>query len=84
MIALPPANDSIVPNVSDEPPRPLSRIEQSLLRRGILTQEQIYRAREIQQAWLGPLPMVLWQLGWIDTPILESLLDLNEALATEN
>ncbi|WP_199320572.1 DUF2949 domain-containing protein [Leptolyngbya sp. FACHB-261] len=73
-----------MPNVSDEPPRPLSRIEQSLLRRGILTQEQIYRAREIQQAWLGPLPMVLWQLGWIDTPILESLLDLNEALATEN
>ncbi len=84
MPLLPPRNASILPDLLNEPVRPLSSIEQSLVRRGILTQEQIYRAREIQRAWLGPLPMVLWQLGWIDTPILESLLDLNEPMAAEN
>ncbi len=72
-------NSESLPILSDAVPQPLSRIEQSLLRRGILTQDQIYRAREIAEAWLGPLPMVLWQLGWIDTTVLESLLDMNES-----
>ncbi|WP_164929129.1 DUF2949 domain-containing protein [Gloeobacter violaceus] len=50
-------------------------IDDYLIGRGLVSERQLRRARELAQLWQGTVPVVLWKLGWIDLNTFAVLLE---------
>ncbi|MBW4697794.1 MAG: hypothetical protein KME03_07825 [Aphanocapsa lilacina HA4352-LM1] len=46
-----------------------------LIGRGLVSERQLQRAKELAQLWQGTVPVVLWKLGWIDLNTFAVLLE---------